>query len=52
MKNIDQKEVITFKSSVVIKRRLERLSEKNGITNAAFLRVLINQEYVRVFGEE
>jgi hypothetical protein len=52
MDNIEQSEVLTFKSSVVVKTRLEKLAQKEGISGAATMRNLINREYNRVFGEE
>jgi len=51
MDNIKQDEVMTFKASTVIKSRLEKLSKREGVSGAGFLRDMINREYKRVFGE-
>jgi predicted DNA-binding protein len=51
MDNIRQDEVMTFKASTVIKSRLEKLSKREGVSGAGFLRDMINREYKRVFGE-
>ena len=51
MDNVTQNHVMTFKMSLTLRERLERLSKSDGITNAAFLRGLINKEYKTVFGE-
>jgi len=50
MNNIEQNETVAFKTSVLVKSRLEKLAALDGVTGAGWLRGIINREYGKMFG--
>lgn len=46
-----QNNTFTMKISDLIRERLDKLAEKDGISNASYLRNLINIEYFKSFGD-
>jgi hypothetical protein len=47
-----QEKVIPFRSSMVIKNKLLKLAEYNGMSMAAYIRYFISKEYERIFGDD
>lgn len=50
-KKVIQNNVFSMKISDLIKERLEKLAEKEGISTASYLRNLINIEYLNKIGD-
>jgi hypothetical protein len=47
--NIEQNETVSFKTSTLVKSRLEELAALDGVTGAGWLRGIINREYRKLF---
>ena len=50
-KKVIQNNIFSMKISDLIKERLEKLAENEGINSASYLRTIINKEYLNKFGD-